>query len=149
MKLTNQFNLEVFTKSSTAIRMDYEEQGSPSVVVVDNLQSLYNSILRPLYYLLVKMYQDNFYLNITSGYRCKRLNDYLKSSEGSDHRTGKAVDIELYINDKEENIILYDTIINSDFEFKQLIKEKGTSERPAWIHLSFDIKNNNKQTFTL
>lgn len=84
MKLTNNFALEEFERSSTAAAHS-----------IDNKipQKYYGSL-----YKLANMLQkirDRFGkpIRITSGYRCEELNNLVKGSKTSQHRLAQAADI--------------------------------------------------------
>jgi len=91
MKLSKNFTLGEFLRSSTAER--YEdiaiEQNNPSQEVIDNLKYLCTSTLQPLRETLGAP------MKITSGYRCKSLNDLVGSTDRSQHLKGQAADVQL------------------------------------------------------
>jgi len=126
MKLTNNFSLEEFTKSPIATEHGINEQFSPSTEVVDNLKLLCEYILQPI------RDELGFSLTITSGYRCKRVNDLAGGAKNSDHLYGFAADIIC-----QDNAKLFETL--KKYKFKQLINEYNLS----WVHVSYD-KNNLK-----
>lgn len=77
---------------------------------------------------------------INSGYRCPELNKAVGGSKTSHHKYGYAVDM-----DSDDNKKLWDTIINSDLQWTQLINENpDKNEVPSWVHISVnpeDLKN--------
>lgn len=78
---------------------------------------------------------------ITSGYRCKRVNELVggavdeKGNPKSQHCKGQAVD---FIVNGMTPYQIYMHILNSDIEYDQLILE------PSWVHVSF-VKNRNRK----
>lgn len=135
MKLSKNFELSEFLFSSTAVRHDIKEQLMPPESVKINLKLLCENILQPV--------RDRFgAIKITSGYRCRRLNDLVKGSATSQHVTGMAADIQ---GIKATNKALFDFIKSSGIEYDQLIWEYGTQKEPAWIHVSFNPGKNRKQ----
>jgi zinc D-Ala-D-Ala carboxypeptidase len=131
MKVTENFTLKEFTASQTAVRLNVEEQFSPSNAIVDNLKKLSTHILEPLREILGKP------ITITSGYRSKRLNKLIGGAVTSQHMEGKAVDIRVAGFTTEE---LFQEILKTDLPFDQLIQEFD-----SWIHVSFDDKKNRRE----
>lgn len=77
---------------------------------------------------------------ITSGYRCKRLNELVGDVRNSQHRRGEAVDFYFEGFSKKEMAAAFFEIAE-EFNFDQLIyyKKKGI------IHISYSRKNNRHQ----
>jgi hypothetical protein len=67
-------------------------------------------------------------IQITSGYRCKELNQAIGSSETSQHRRGCAADFKVKGMPPNEVV---KAIIDSDIQFDQLIREFD-----SWTHIS-------------
>jgi hypothetical protein len=127
MKLSNNFMLQEFLDSQTAHRHGITEQFQPPQSIINNLQLLCVNILQPV--------RNQFgMIRVTSGYRCKRLNDLIKGSSSSQHMTGQAADIQ---GIKAKNKALFEFIRSSELPFDQLIWEFGTRLDPAWVHVSF------------
>ena len=82
--------------------------------IITNLQQLAEKILEPV------LAHFGGVLDITSGYRCKALNDCLGSSDGSQHCLGEAVDFGIIDTD------IYDIAawIVDNLDFDHLILEK-------------------------
>lgn len=72
---------------------------------------------------------------ITSGYRCKELNEKVGGKPTSQHLRGEAVDIKW-------DEALFDYILKNH-KFDQLISER--SKRTRWIHISFKKFNEREQ----
>ena len=123
MKLSDNFYLSEFLRSRTAIERDFKEQFNPPCHVHENLKNLIDNVLQPL------RTRFNDYMYITSGYRCKRVNDAVGGVANSDHLTGRAADVTC--KDLEAIWIL---AIEMQLPYKQMIwyKEKNI------IHLSYD-----------
>lgn len=122
MKLTENFTLEEFIASDTAKERRIDNKPANSTVVL-NLQRLANYLQRV----------RNCYarpIRISSGYRCKALNDAVGGAKSSQHLTGEAAD--LITGSKSENKRLFD-IIRKIGGFDQLIDEKDY----AWVHVSY------------
>lgn len=88
-----------------------------------------------------KIYGKPIY--ISSGYRCKELNDLVGGVSNSQHLTGFAVDIQ-YDLDLIKAIKQYG-------KFDQLILEKKKRSKTKWLHLSFkqNIELERKQILNL
>lgn len=127
MKLTNNFTLEEFLRSSIADEHKLIEQYSPSNEVIQNLKDLCINVLQPV------REELGIQLTITSGYRCSKLNVIAKGATNSDHLYGFAADIICQDNGK-----LFEAL--KKYNFKQLINEFNLQ----WVHVSYD-KNNLKK----
>lgn len=91
MRLSKNFTLGEFLRSATAERHEniVAEQYNPPDEVISNLSYLCNQTLQPIRDVLGAS------MKITSGYRCKLLNDLVGSSDRSQHLLGQAADIQL------------------------------------------------------
>ena len=88
MKLSDNFSLNEFTKSQTALRNGIDN--TPSEEVIENLKALCENVLQPIReYFLMPVF-------ISSGYRSAALNHKLGSSISSQHVQGQAADIEIH-----------------------------------------------------
>lgn len=137
MKLSNNFTLKEFTKSNTAQRRGIDN--TPNEEHLDNLQKLVDNILQPL--------RDaaKLPIRITSGYRSKELNKAIGGSSFSDHSKGRAADLELYINGKEENAKLFNLIVSLNLPYYQIIWEYGDDNNPDWVHVAYREDNIRRQ----
>jgi hypothetical protein len=135
MQLSKNFYLSEFLSSQTAHRHNIKEQFSPPENIIRNLEALCINILQPV--------RDKFgSIRISSGYRCKKLNDIVKGSPTSQHMTGQAADIQ---GIRASNKALFDFIKSSGLPYDQLIWEYGTSACPAWVHVSFRSDGKNRK----
>lgn len=136
MKLTEHFTLEELTRSATADRHSIDN--APTEDIEKNLVEVA--------LLLEKIRQRyNKPIIVTSGYRCKKLNEIVKGSKTSQHVKGQAADIRTISDTREDNKELFMTImgmiIQKDIEVGQLIDEYNYN----WIHVSTPhLKNNNQ-----
>ncbi len=91
MPLSENFTLGEFLRSATAERHEdiVEQQYNPSGEVIESLKYLCVNTLQPI--------RDKLRapMKITSGYRCKPLNDLVGSSDRSQHLKGEAADVQL------------------------------------------------------
>jgi len=120
-----------------------EEQYSPSKEIISNLTKLCKEVLQPI--------RDSLEMpvRVTSGYRCVKLNKAISGSLLSQHVTGEAADIELWIRGEEKNAILLDKVISLSFngviKFDQLIIEYPDADGvPKWLHISYSHDNRNQ-----
>lgn len=90
-RLSKNFTLGEFLRSATAERHPEiaEQQYNPPEEVVANLAYLCSTTLQPVREVL------GVPLRITSGYRCKALNDLVGSNDRSQHLKGQAADCRL------------------------------------------------------
>lgn len=129
MNLSLNFTLEELCASSTAKRLGIENVPPQNVVI--NLRALCRNVLQPLR----KAWGSP--IIVTSGYRCKRLNDAVKGASNSDHLYGCAADIRTVSDLPADNKRLFDCacslIRKGDITVKQCIDEYGYN----WIHISW------------
>ncbi len=107
----------------------------PDINSLDNMLNLIFYCLQPVRNLINKP------MIITSGFRCKKLNQLVGGATNSQHLSGCAADFIVKGMNPNEIIKI---ISSSDIIFNQLINEYD-----KWVHISY-IKNNNKnQILTL
>ena len=134
MKLSDNFSLDEFTRSRVAIEKDFREQFSPPSNVIDNLGKLVREVLQPA------RVEFQSWMYVTSGYRCKRLNEAVGGSPNSDHMRGQAADVTC------NNVKgLFDLIIALDLPFYQLIYYKGRN----FLHISHREDDIKKQSWVI
>ena len=143
MRLSKNFTLHEMCYSSTALRRGIEN--SPSKEGIYKLTLLATGLLQPLRERLGA-------LRVTSGYRSPELNTSIGGSTNSQHCKCEAVDIQYVRRGKMDNLAIYKTLIELDLDYDQCILEFGDAteyidpENPAWIHLSWKVSDNRKQT---
>jgi hypothetical protein len=74
---------------------------------------------------------------ISSGFRCKELNDAVGSKDTSQHRVGCAADIRVPSLSPDEVV---KAVMASNIKYDQLIREFSTPEGGGWTHIS--VPNN-------
>ena len=128
MMLSKNLSLREATKSVTALRLGIEN--APDEQVINNLELVATEIFQPL--------RNHFGVPIavSSGYRCKELNEAIGGSRTSQHMAGEALDLDA---DVYGGITNYDIFkyIYTHLEYDQLIWEFGTDLEPAWVHVSY------------
>ena len=143
MRLSKNFTLKELTRSNTALRLGIDNQ--PSKEGVLKLTLLATSLLQPLRNAVGS-------LRITSGYRSPQLSEAIGSSSNSQHCRYEAVDMQFVKRGKMDNIKIYDALIDLDLDYDQCILEFGNATEhidptePDWIHLSWKVVDNRRQT---
>lgn len=145
MRLSKNFTLNELTYSATALRLGIDN--SPSKEGIYKLTLLATELLQPLRERLGA-------LRVTSGYRSFVLSEAIGSSSRSQHCKYEAVDLQYVKRGKMNNLDIYNALIELDLDYDQCILEFGTppptdindTDYPAWIHLSWKISDNRKQT---
>lgn len=121
MRLTPNFSLEQLIHSETAERERIDN--TPAAEIVKNLRLLAQGLeqVRTL---------TGFHLEISSGYRCPKLNRHVGGAKTSQHTQGKAADFTCAEFGPPVDIIK--AIRDSDIDFDQCILEYA-----RWVHISF------------
>ena len=136
MELTKNFSLEEMLRSDTAKRcgITNKPKAEEETEVVENLKALCVEVLQPLRDFLGKP------VVISSGYRCRELNEKVGGVSNSQHLTGEAADIR--VKDRHELIEIMRFIMDETV-FDQLIREKSATGE--WVHVSYKRNGNNRQ----
>ncbi len=150
MNLTPHFTLEELTYSETANKLKIKN--IPTEVHLKTLKHTCEYFLEPLR----KLFNENYitYCNkkvaqviikITSGYRCEQLNKKIGGSNTSQHKTGEAIDFDVYLKFTDGSKFklpyteVYHFIKNKVKQGKisvdQLICESSNSA--YWVHASY------------
>lgn len=124
--MNNYFELGEFLKSSTAI--ENKIQNYPDkFIYIEHLKELRDSLLNPL------RAAWGSGLRVTSGFRCKKLNDLLPAaSKTSVHQIGYAADI-VPVNGDINGFINFCREWFKDKDFDQVIIERSGSS--VWVHI--------------
>ena len=137
MKISANLNLAEITRSDTAKRHGIDN--TPTAEHLENFKLLADKVFEPI--------REHFKtpIFISSGYRSKDLNSFIKGSASSQHCTGQAIDIDMDgSNGEVTNRMVFDFIKNK-LDFDQLIWEFGTDFNPDWVHVSYVKGKNRKQ----
>ena len=143
MRLSKNFTLKELTRSNTALRLGIDNE--PSKEGILKLTLLATSLLQPLRNVVGS-------LRITSGYRSPQLSEAIGSSSNSQHCRYEAVDMQYVKRGKMDNIKIYNALIDLDLDYDQCILEFGNATEhidptePDWIHLSWKVVDNRRQT---
>ena len=99
----------------------------PDINSLDNMLELIVYCLQPIRDMV------GLPMNISSGYRCKALNDAIKGAKNSEHLKGMACDFTIKGWTAKE---AYEYIKKNGFKYTQLILEKN-----QWVHISYNKKD--------
>lgn len=126
--LGKNFTLKEFIHSDTALACGISNY--PTKDEIDNIEQLVVNCLQPI---------RDYYkkpLIITSGFRCKKLNEKIRGAANSQHTKGQAADFII------KGIPLKEIInwVRKNIKFDQLILEKN-----QWIHISYNKDKNRNQ----
>ena len=122
------FSIKELTKSETATKKGIDN--TPNAEQIKNMETLINNLLDPI------REQWGAAIYVTSGFRCKALNDILPNHS---HLLGCAAD--LSVKSVAGNKALFDMIRRSKLKWTQLISEKTTSQSCGWVHISYVPSN--------
>jgi hypothetical protein len=132
--LTPHFSKWEMMRSGTAIRQGICNE--PNAEQWKNLKALCLNILEPL--------RQRFgAIIITSGFRCKRLNELVGGVINSQHCRGEAADI--YIGSTEK-AVKYFKFLREKTDFDELIAEPTSSyiNEAKWFHVSYTTRRLNR-----
>lgn len=139
IQLSSHFRLEEFVRSAMATKHGIVNE--PPSEAVEHLRKLCIGTLEPL---RVALGQP---VIITSGYRCKALNDIIvHASRKSQHMNGQAADFYIpevsgNLSHRERLILAFRTILTTpEVDFDQLILY------PNFIHVSFVSRDKNRHS---
>ena len=144
MRLSKNFTLNELTYSATALRLGIDNE--PSKEGIYKLTLLATELLQPIRERLSAP------IRISSGYRSPQLSEVIGSSSNSQHCRYEAVDIQYVRRGKMDNLAIYNALIELDLDYDQCILEFGNATEyvdpthPNWIHISWKISDNRKQT---
>jgi hypothetical protein len=137
MKISTHLNLAELTRSETGKRHGIDN--TPTAEHLENFKILAERVFEPI------RAHFGVPIFISSGYRSKALNEFIKGSPSSQHCKGQAIDIDMDGGNGEvTNRMVFDFIKNK-LDFDQLIWEFGTDFNPDWVHVSFMKSGNRKQ----
>ena len=123
--------LREFVNSTTASRKGISNK--PTEVHLANLKLLIDNVIQPI--------RDKIGpIRVTSGYRSPALNRAIGGSSRSQHSRGMAADIQFVRDNEMDNKVIFDTILEMELDFDQMINEFDYS----WIHISYNHEHNRK-----
>jgi len=129
MKISAHLDLSEVTRSDSAKRNGIDN--TPTAEHLENFKLLAEKVFEPI------RLHFNTPIFISSGYRSKELNTFIKGSLSSQHCKGQAIDIDMDgTKGGVTNKMVFD-FIKDKLDFDQLIAEFPENSNPAWVHVSF------------
>ena len=132
MKLTEHFNLDEFTRSTTAERLNINNTIPEELM--NNIQLTACKLEEVRTALLGRA------VIITSGYRCPKLNARVGGVSTSAHTQGLAVDFRSPFGTPKQ---ICQRLIDAGVQFDKLIQEYN-----QWVHIGFSTTNNRQIVLT-
>jgi D-alanyl-D-alanine dipeptidase len=137
MKISAHLSLSEVTRSDSAKRHGIDN--TPTAEHLENFKLLAEKVFEPI------RAHFGVPIHISSGYRSKDLNAFIKGSASSQHCKGEAIDIDMDgSSNGVTNKMIYD-FIKEKLDFDQLIWEFGSDSNPDWVHVSYTKGKNRKQ----
>ena len=135
MRISKNFTLKEFTKSSTADRLGIDNSVQDQQTLV-NLCALTHNVLQ-------NVRDEHGRVNCNSIFRCLDLNRAIKSSDNSQHVKGEAGDIECPSLD---NFRLANWIA-TNLDYDMVLLEFYTKGIPdsGWVHVSYKADGSNRE----
>jgi hypothetical protein len=137
MKISAHLSLSEVTRSDSAKRHGIDN--TPTAEHLENFKLLAEKVFEPI------RAHFGVPIHISSGYRSKDLNAFIKGSASSQHCKGEAIDIDMDgSSNGVTNKMIFDFIV-SNLEWDQIIWEFGSDSNPDWVHVSYTKGKNRKQ----
>jgi hypothetical protein len=137
MKISQHLSLSEVTRSDSAKRHGIDN--TPTAEHLENFKLLAEKVFEPI------RAHFGVPIHISSGYRSKALNQFVKGSASSQHCKGEAIDIDMDgSSNGVTNKMIFDFIV-SNLEWDQIIWEFGSDKNPDWVHVSYTKGVNRKQ----
>jgi hypothetical protein len=137
MKISQHLSLSEVTRSDSAKRHGIDN--TPTSEHLENFKLLAEKVFEPI------RAHFGVPIHISSGYRSKALNAFIKGSASSQHCKGEAIDIDMDgSTNGVTNKMIFD-FIKDKLDFDQLIWEFGSDSNPDWVHVSYTKVGNRKQ----
>jgi hypothetical protein len=137
MKISQHLSLSEVTRSDSAKRHGIDN--TPTAEHLENFKLLAEKVFEHI------RAHFGVPIHISSGYRSKALNAFIKGSASSQHCKGEAIDIDMDgSSNGVTNKMIFD-FIKEKLDFDQLIWEFGSDKNPDWVHVSYTKGGNRKQ----
>jgi len=134
MKISDHISYKEAVKSNTALRLNIKNE--PDDYQVTNMVGIAHNVFEPL-----REYVGGP-IKINSMFRCEELNRAIGGSSRSQHCEGRAIDLDDTFGYKT-NAEMFE-YIRKNLSFDQLIWEFGDDNNPAWVHVSYISKDENR-----
>ena len=133
-KISENITFKEATKSNTALRLNLNN--IPDAYQITNMVGVAKNVFEPL-----REYVGGA-IKINSMFRSEELNTAIGGSSRSQHIEGRALDLDDIYGHKT-NLQMFN-YIKDNLSFDQLIYEFGDDNNPAWIHVSYVSKEENR-----
>jgi hypothetical protein len=137
MKISQHLSLSEVTRSDSAKRHGIDN--NPTAEHLENFKLLAEKVFEPI------RAHFGVPIHISSGYRSKALNAFIKGSASSQHCKGEAIDIDMDGSSNGVTNKMIFEFIKEKLDFDQLIWEFGSDSNPDWVHVSYTKVGNRKQ----
>jgi len=134
MKISDHISYKEAVKSNTALRLNIKNE--PDDYQITNMVGIAHNVFEPL-----REYVGGP-IKINSMFRCEELNSAIGGSSRSQHIEGRAMDLDDTFGYKT-NAEMFE-YIRKNLSFDQLIWEFGDDNNPAWVHVSYISKDENR-----
>ena len=134
MKISDHISYKEAVKSNTALRLNIKNE--PDDYQITNMVGIAHNVFEPL-----REYVGGP-IKINSMFRCEELNSAIGGSSRSQHIEGRAMDLDDTFGHKT-NAEMFE-YIRKNLSFDQLIWEFGDDNNPAWVHVSYISKDENR-----
>lgn len=133
-KISKHISYKEGVYSRTALRLGLKNE--PSEVHLNNMRIIAEKVFEPL-----RTYV-NGPIKINSFYRSPELNQAIGGSSKSQHCKGQAIDIDDTFGHASNKEMF--NWIKANCNYDQMIWEFGTDQNPAWVHVSYVSKEDNR-----
>jgi hypothetical protein len=134
MKISKHISYKEAVYSATAKRLHLDN--TPNDDILCEMEKVANYIFEPL-----RLYVGGA-IKINSFYRSVEVNKAVGGSSRSQHCKGQAIDIDdVYGHKTNAEMFEY---IRENLDFDQMIWEFGDTNNPAWVHISYVSKKENR-----
>lgn len=135
MRISKHISYREATRSATAARLGIDN--TPGQYELHNMQLLAEKVFEPV--------REHFGVPIfiSSFYRCDELNKKIYGSPRSQHKEGRAIDLDDVLG-KVTNAQIF-RYIKDKLDYDQLIWEHGDDNNPDWVHVSYVSEDQNRK----
>lgn len=135
MRISKHISYKEATRSDTAVRLGIDN--TPGEYELQNMQLLAEKVFEPLReYFGVPIFVSSFY-------RSDELNKAVNGSSRSQHREGRAMDLDDVLGGVTNAQIF--GYIRDNLDYDNLIWEYGDDENPDWVHVSYVSEDQNRK----
>ena len=135
MRISKHISYKEATRSEVASRLGIDN--TPGEYELQNMQLLAEKVFEPL--------RKHFGVPIlvSSFYRSDELNKAVRGSSRSQHKEGRAMDLDDVLGGVT-NAEMF-SYIKDNLDYDQIIWEYGDDENPDWVHVSYVSEDQNRK----